>query len=70
MTNGGAAERAHPRRRAALSRRVRFGAPPEVVLIMEGVNGLPLVGPDTSTGVMRIMVQHAKTAARACSSAR
>ena len=33
---------------------------PDVVLIMEGVNGLPLVGPDISTGVMRIMVQHAK----------
>lgn len=33
---------------------------PEVVLLMEGVNGLPLVGPDISTGVMRIMVQHAK----------
>jgi len=34
---------------------------PEVVLLMEGVNGLPGVGPDISTGVMRIMVQHAKT---------
>ena len=33
---------------------------PEAVLIMEGVNGLPLVGPDISTGVMRQMVQHAK----------
>lgn len=33
---------------------------PEVVLIMEGVNGLPLVGPDISSDVMRIMVQHAK----------
>ena len=33
---------------------------PEVVLLMEGVNGLPLVGPDISTGVMRIMVQTAK----------
>ena len=33
----------------------------DVVLIMEGVNGLPLVGPDISTGVMRIMVQTAKT---------
>ena len=33
---------------------------PEVVLLMEGVNGLPLVGPDISTGVMRTMVQHAK----------
>ena len=35
-------------------------ARPEVVLIMEGVNGLPLVGPDISAGVMRLMVQHAK----------
>ena len=35
-------------------------ARPEVVLLMEGANGLPLVGPDISTGVMRIMVQHAK----------
>ena len=34
---------------------------PEVLLIMEGANGLPQVGPDISTGVMRIMVQHAKT---------
>lgn len=33
---------------------------PDVVLLLEGVNGLPLVGPDISTGVMRIMVQHAK----------
>ena len=33
---------------------------PEVVLIMEGVNGLPQVGPDISAGVMRTMVQHAK----------
>jgi lysophospholipase L1-like esterase len=33
---------------------------PDVLLIMEGVNGLPLAGPDISTGVMRIMVQHAK----------
>lgn len=32
----------------------------EVVLLMEGVNGLPGVGPDTSTGIMRIMVQAAK----------
>jgi lysophospholipase L1-like esterase len=31
-----------------------------VVLLMEGVNGLPQVGPDISTGVMRIMVQYAK----------
>lgn len=36
-------------------------ARPEVVLIMEGANGLPLVGPDISTGVMRTMVQHAKS---------
>ena len=36
-------------------------ARPEVVLLMEGVNGLPQVGPDISTGIMRIMVQHAKT---------
>jgi lysophospholipase L1-like esterase len=33
---------------------------PEVVLLMEGINGLPQVGPDISTGVMRIMVQTAK----------
>ena len=33
---------------------------PEVVLIQEGANGLPQVGPDISTGVMRTMVQHAK----------
>lgn len=33
----------------------------EVVLIMEGVNGLALVGPDISAGVMRNMVQTAKT---------
>jgi lysophospholipase L1-like esterase len=33
---------------------------PEVVLLQEGANGLPLVGPDISTGVMRIMVQAAK----------
>lgn len=33
----------------------------QVVLIMEGVNGLSLVGPDISAGVMRIMVQTAKT---------
>jgi len=33
---------------------------PEVVLLMEGANGLPQVGPDTSTGLMRIMVQTAK----------
>ena len=33
---------------------------PEVVLIQEGANGLPQVGPDISTGVMRTMVHHAK----------
>ena len=43
---------------------------PEVVLLMEGVNGLPLVGPDISTGVMRIMVQTRRPVARACSWAR
>jgi lysophospholipase L1-like esterase len=32
----------------------------EVVLLQEGVNGLNFVGPDTSTGLMRIMVQRAK----------
>lgn len=32
----------------------------EVVLLQEGVNGLNFVGPDTSTGLMRIMVQQAK----------
>lgn len=32
---------------------------PEAVLLMEGVNGLPQVGPDISAGVMRLMVQHA-----------
>jgi lysophospholipase L1-like esterase len=32
----------------------------DVVLLMEGVNGLPQVGPDISAGVMRIMVQEAK----------
>jgi lysophospholipase L1-like esterase len=36
------------------------GTRPEVVLLQEGANGLPGVGPDISTGVMRIMVQHAK----------
>ena len=30
------------------------------VLLMEGANGLPQVGPDISTGLMRIMVQTAK----------
>ena len=34
---------------------------PEVVLLMEGANGLAQVGPDISTGVMRIMVQYAKS---------
>lgn len=34
---------------------------PEVVLLMEGANGLSQVGPDISTGVMRIMVQYAKS---------
>ena len=33
---------------------------PSVVLLMEGVNGLPQVGPDISTGLMRVMVQTAK----------
>ena len=33
---------------------------PEAVLLMEGANGLAQVGPDISTGVMRIMVQYAK----------
>ena len=33
---------------------------PDVLLIMEGANGLPQVGPDISAGVMRLMVQHAK----------
>jgi lysophospholipase L1-like esterase len=33
---------------------------PEVVLLMEGANGLPQVGPDISAGVMRTMVQKAK----------
>ena len=33
---------------------------PEVVLIVEGANGLPQVGPDISAGLMRLMVQHAK----------
>ena len=34
---------------------------PEVVLLMEGANGLPQVGPDISAGIMRIMVQKAKS---------
>ena len=38
-------------------------ARPEVVLLMEGANGLPQVGPDISAGIMRIMVQHAKSGA-------
>jgi lysophospholipase L1-like esterase len=33
---------------------------PEAVLIQEGANGLPQVGPDISAGVMRTMVQYAK----------
>jgi lysophospholipase L1-like esterase len=33
---------------------------PEVVLLMEGGNGLPGVGPDISADVMRLMVQDAK----------
>jgi lysophospholipase L1-like esterase len=33
----------------------------EVVLLQEGVNNLNFVGPDTSTGLMRIMVQQAKS---------
>jgi len=32
----------------------------EVVLLQEGVNNLNFVGPDTSTGLMRVMVQQAK----------
>ena len=32
---------------------------PEVVLLMEGANDLPLVGPDTSSDLMRSMVQTA-----------
>lgn len=32
----------------------------DVVLLMEGVNHLPLVGPDISADVMRLMVQEAK----------
>jgi lysophospholipase L1-like esterase len=34
----------------------------EVVLLMEGANGLPGVGPDISADVMRAMVQRAKNA--------
>jgi lysophospholipase L1-like esterase len=33
---------------------------PEVVLLMEGVNGLPGVGPDISADLMSIMVRYAK----------
>jgi lysophospholipase L1-like esterase len=33
----------------------------EVVLLQEGLNNLNFVGPDTSTGLMRIMVQRAKS---------
>jgi lysophospholipase L1-like esterase len=32
---------------------------PDVLLIMEGANGLPQVGPDISSDVMRSMVRHA-----------
>ncbi|HWI17714.1 MAG TPA: SGNH/GDSL hydrolase family protein [Vicinamibacterales bacterium] len=32
----------------------------DVVLLMEGVNGLPIAGPDISTGVMQIMTRTAK----------
>jgi lysophospholipase L1-like esterase len=34
---------------------------PEVVLLMEGANDLPLVGPDTSSDLMRTMAQTAKS---------
>jgi len=34
---------------------------PEVVLLMEGANDLPLVGPDTSSDLMRMMAQTAKS---------
>lgn len=40
--------------------RVFPGSQAQVVLLQEGVNGLTFVGPDTSTGLMRIMVQQAK----------
>ena len=33
---------------------------PSVVLLQEGANGLPQVGPDISAGLMRVMVQTAK----------
>jgi lysophospholipase L1-like esterase len=38
------------------------GSGAEVLLLQEGVNGLNFVGPDTSTGLMRIMVQQGKSA--------
>jgi lysophospholipase L1-like esterase len=38
------------------------GSGAEVVLLQQGVNGLNFVGPDTSTGLMRVMVQQAKNA--------
>jgi len=38
------------------------GSGAEVVLLQEGANGLNFVGPDTSAGLMRIMVQQAKSA--------
>jgi lysophospholipase L1-like esterase len=34
---------------------------PEATLLMEGANGLQQVGPDISAGVMRVMVQYAKS---------
>jgi lysophospholipase L1-like esterase len=34
---------------------------PDVVLLMEGVNGLPFVGPDNSTEAIRAMAQTAKS---------
>ena len=54
------AEQAHSRRNQRFPS-VFASSRAEVVLLMEGVNGLPLVGPDISAGVMRIMVQTAKT---------
>jgi lysophospholipase L1-like esterase len=38
------------------------GSGAEVVLLMEGANGLPGIGPDISADVMRAMVQRAKNA--------
>jgi len=34
---------------------------PEVVLLMEGANGIDYIGPDTSTGIMRTMVQASRS---------